>query len=427
MTTPASNAATEPSRAYEESAELLYSALRFFLPEDATCQTLEAVAGELVVELPRTGYQKYAKLLCLKLALARLATNPIAKPLSSFEIGAVVAASEGSVRTRLERARGRLFPSPVPETGTTPPAASHLCIRTRELVEDWDINNPRLGQFTVPPAVSRAVGGCARCEQILQQRLASLGYFHELQHTTLPERLKAFPVTPLFIKEGRRMLLNWSVAPWYVKALFEGLLATTLVLGVVLSIPRIKSIYEFWLERRLDLYSIAELAAGIGRSDSTSESAAPNATASPPAAALNSPGGTATSAAATTQPSGGKGSASNDRLAVKPETEFIGRDSEIPSSDKIYRVLIKTDSPETIKDQVVRLLSTVHYVSADEDATVGADLPGGVMFDVFVPLKSYKQTVNELVKMGETKFIITRAKERGVAGKAHLKIWLQRI
>jgi len=54
----------------------------------------------------------------------------------------------------------------------------------------------------------------------------------------------------------------------------------------------------------------------------------------------------------------------------------------------------------------------VHFTAADEDIAVGAELPGGVMFDVFVPLKSYKQLVNELSRMGETKVIITRAKER---------------
>ncbi|MBI3555185.1 MAG: hypothetical protein HY074_02835 [Deltaproteobacteria bacterium] len=449
-----SNAPLDPALVYEANAELIFQSIRYFLPEAVTAETIEAVAQEIFSDIPNSGYQKYARLLCLKSVYRHVLAHPRAKvprdfsppnidstseptlaqafclllrdrfELSCFELAAIVDASEGSVRTRLERTRARLYPESAAARTGNAPGSSHVCIKTRELIEDWNITSARLGQFTVPGSLSRAVGDCPRCEVSLKQRLTSLEHLREIHLHPLPEPLAAFPVSPLFVKEGKRMLLNWSAAPWYVKALFEGLLATTLVLGIVLSIPRIKGIYEFWLERRLDLYSIAELAAGLSgsRSEVTND-AAVTAAGSGEAGATGSKATTASGAAGATPVA----TAQPERANSIQETEFLGRDSAIPTSEKLYRVLIKTDSPEAIKDQVLRALTGVHYTVADDETAVGAELPGGVMFDVLVPLKNYKQIENELSRMGEMKIIITRAKERGAPGKAHLKIWLQRI
>lgn len=464
------------ARTYESNAESLYCISRYFVGEPEAEEILDAIARELAHELPKAGYQRYAGLLSYRFLYDALLTHPKARisrelvprsqpespvslseslclvlrdrfELSCFQIAAISGSSEGSIRTRLERARLRAFPIELEETAP-PKEGGHSCIKSREQIEDWNPDSSRMGQPSVPGAVSRAVGKCTRCEVVLQRRLRSLAHLSEIKTYAVPERLRKFPVSPILLKEGNKVLFNWAAAPWYVKALFEGLLATTLVLGIVLSVPRIKAVYEFWLERRLDLYSIAELAAGIGSSSSsgTTNESQPTASerATPPAVLANSPqnpvipaegtvGPPAPLPAAAKSSHGAPGQATGalatggEPLAIKPETEFIGRDSEIPSSEKIYRVLIKTDAPESMKEQVVRALSSVQYTPADGEVATGAELPGGVMFDVFVPLKNYKQALNELSKVGDTKVIITRAKERGIPGKARLKIWLQRI
>ena len=213
--------------------------------------------------------------------------------------------------------------------------------------------------------------------------------------------------------------MNWNAAPWYLKALFEGLLATTLVVGVVLSIPRVKALYEFWLERRIDLYSVAEMASGLsGHSDGQDSPIVP----APQAPADVAP----------QTPEQKADAEKSEKVVIKSDSEFKGRDSEIISSDKVYRVLIKTDSPETLKERVLKSLVTVAYSPADEDAKTGAELPGGIIFDVFVPIKSYKALIADLFRLGDQamgppQVIITRAKERGVSGKARVKIWLQKI
>jgi len=91
-------------------------------------------------------------------------------------------------------------------------ASAHPCIQTRALIEDWNVTSARLGQFTVPSHVVRAMNDCARCESVLQERLASLTHFRELHSYPLPDKLHTYPVSPLFVKEGKRMLLNWSAA-----------------------------------------------------------------------------------------------------------------------------------------------------------------------------------------------------------------------
>lgn len=470
--------AAHPAQVYQSAAELMYSVLRLFLPEPSIESVIQEIARMLAIELPRSGYERYARLLCLRLVYERLRRDERAKPpsaltrnstgepielsieqsfsfilrdrfnLSCLELAAIMSSSEGSIRTRLERTRIKLFPIDTPRSSKHSAADSsliidlngHACFHARLMIEDFDIAMPQLGQLTIPSAVTNSVAGCSHCNDILLRRKSALSLASNLLIPPLPDQLKSFPLTPLFMKDGERVLLNWTAAPWYVKALFEGLLATTLVLGIILSIPRIKGIYEFWLERRLDLYSIAELATNLGRTETAMPTAGTtgNAKVSATAETVGSKNISEENQLPNTSPALVQSSNTNDKhpstnanatepLAVKAETEFGTRDSEVASSDKIYRILIKTDSPETLKEQVLRSLSTVHFTSADEESPLGADLPGGVMFDVIIPLKSYKQIVNELHRIGETRVIITRSKERGVAGKAHLKIWLQRI
>jgi len=71
----------------------------------------------------------------------------------------------------------------------------------------------------------------------------------------------------------------------------------------------------------------------------------------------------------------------------------------------------------------------VQYIPAEGEPAAGSDIPGGVMFDVLIPIARYEEFKAEFTKHigGTPKIIITRNKEKGVPGKARLKIWLQRI
>lgn len=443
--------AASPETAYETVAPLMYGILRFFMPEDSSMETMHRVAQGLVTALPESGYRKYAPLVCLRILYRELLEGDVARVprnlpavsreetfvlllrdaygFSCADVAAVTSLSEGSIRTRLERARARAAavlegekPAGVrtasehaPRRGGNSDGMTHACIRARTLIEDWNLPDATMGQYSIPASVNREASGCKDCEDVISHRLLLAERLREAREYLIPESLRKIPISPLLMKEGRRWVLNWASAPWYFKVLFEGFLAASLILGVVFSIPRIKQVYEFWLERRLDIYSATELA-GVPENPALSDSANGAGLVQAPV----STSATASSAhEATTNPV--------PETEVRPETEFIGRESERPTSDRVYRVLIKSDSPETIKANVLSALASADYQPADRDTPSGSELPGGIMFDVFIPLKNYKSFVSGLSRLGETKIIITRAKERGIQGKARLKIWLQRI
>lgn len=403
---------------------ILFNICRFFLTEEKSKNLIKEITPELIRS--NTGYKRYILLVYLRILYEALKSKSKLKvplpvdfdqafvlllrdrfTLSSSQIAYVVASSEGTVRTRLEKARARAF-SKLPELcgdreglpqnispQNTWDSKDHFCIQIRDKIEDIIPLQPNSSSMLV-----EQIKGCKLCLQIFEQKLTSYKHFQNLPEFSLPKSISnlEFETMPMI-----KSLVNWRTAPWYIKLIAEGILATALVSVIVLSAPYFKHMYEYWLERRLDLYTINEL--GLSKNENTSlpvEEATSekkeNVTADP-----------------------------QRSLAVKPETEFGSRDAERASADKIYRVLIKTDAPEALKNNVFSVLNNVPHEPASERGIAGDELPGGILFDIYVPLHEYKNLVNNLVKLGETKFFITRSKERQVPGKAHFKIWLQKI
>jgi hypothetical protein len=238
----------------------------------------------------------------------------------------------------------------------------------------------------------------------------------------LPEDLKSLKHETLFEKDGNKWKFNLTSAPWYYRIFFEGLLAATLVLSIVFSIPKIRKVYEFWVERRLDLYSLAEFTIDNNEPIEPSTKASENINTNNPESTpiLNNSEKVQIQIPESTSP---EGTSANTIMA---ETEFVGKDSERLSIDKIYRINILTDSPDSIRESVIKVLGTYEYQKANNNSLI-SDIPGGIMFDMFLPFSSYKTLVGQLSAFGETKVYITRSKEKGVMGKARVKIWIQRI
>jgi hypothetical protein len=111
---------------------------------------------------------------------------------------------------------------------------------------------------------------------------------------------------------------------------------------------------------------------------------------------------------------------------VTSESEFGGSQT-ISSERGYYRIVIKTAAPDTLRPQLVQALSTVDARDAGDNAATGVELPGGIMFDVFVPIKQYKEAQKLLVHLGASQIVISHARQRGRAGKARVKIWVKKI
>lgn len=411
---------------YENHVELLFNLLCHFYTEKTAAEALKTISSRIVTEVDSSGYNHYAKLICVRSILGHISADPVARlgeslePLtkeeafcillrdrynfSCREISSVFGISEGSIRTRLERLRKQL----APHLGITllPKSAikEHPCFGLQDTLEDTP-------EGVLSQEVLEKTKNCPKCTQFFELKHKSKEFLAKEKVATLPDAHKKFQENPIVLKEGRRWVINWSIAPWYFKALFEGFLATCLVLGVVFSIPRIKQVYEFWIEKRLDLYTIAELTSA-GSSDETARE------------------NTLPQKASEEQEATSKNKDADEDLEIATETEF-GRGYEKPTSDKIYRILIKTDAPDSLQPKILKALKDVAYQPEDKENAEGAQLPGGIMFSVYVAIKDHNRTLQQLERIAgkeNVKQIITRSRrDRGVTGKTHLKIWLQRI
>jgi hypothetical protein len=371
---------------YQTNALLIFRVLRKFFSLQDSIYAQKEIATRIHEEVPLSSYKKYVRPLCLRFLFELIQESKYAyKPISPFhslskeELFAIVLTDAYSI--------------PADEIA----AASNTSVGTI--------------QTRLNLARSRAFPGSSNQSQ-------SESFFHGYIEDEIPENLKKFDHSPFIQKKGKHVKFSLTAAPWYYKIIFEGLLITTLVLSIVFSVPKMKKIYEFWLERRLDLYSLAEF---------TEESAETFDMTTSSASKPDPKGEVATPSQANGSESTPDTPTASGSVQIKSETEFAGRESERLSSDKIYRILIKTDSVESTRSFILGLLQTMRYQESSSSLdSLAKSLPGGIIFDLFIPFASYKSFVQQISALGDTKIIITHSKERGQPGKARIKIWLQR-
>jgi hypothetical protein len=324
-------------------------------------------------------------------------------------ISAIINTSEGSIRTRIERSRRRLWGSE--DFTSAINTEIHSCFVSTEAIEDH--TNASLNY------------DCSYCKSYNQWKDKSKAYFHN-KSNPMPENLSDLPTAPIFIKEGNRTLLNWSAAPWYVRILAEGFLATTLIMGLVFSIPKLKYVYELWVDKRIDMGGLVELASHLGKSIQVQAPLSDDASNQLNQVQPNSPTDN-TELATLPEARPAAGQAHSERPVTKVTSVFSENEGTAAASHKIYRILIKTDSPDTMKITIDQLMTAIEAAPSQLGANLGVDLPGGVLYDVYIPVKKYKNLIQELGKFGEMKVIITQSHQKMVPGKARIKVWLQRI
>jgi len=69
----------DPAQVYENNAGVIYSIIRYFLPEPQAIEAVETIAHDLFSLVPKSGYARYAKLLCLKTVYVYLTNDPRVK------------------------------------------------------------------------------------------------------------------------------------------------------------------------------------------------------------------------------------------------------------------------------------------------------------------------------------------------------------
>lgn len=414
---------------YQENAELIFGILKFFMHSSYLSSSLKTIANTIIDDYSLYLFEKYGKAYCLHILYEfilnteiPIKTEPELTELSKEELFSLVLkdkfnisiydistacnVSLGTTRLRLALARTKAFLGGVPLTLKT----NHNCYEFQNDIEEnatvENINKYKIDQ-----------SACAKCQDFLFKKKQSLDFFSTIHSEQLPEHLKEVHHTPIFTKEGSKFKIQISTAPWYYKILFEGLIASAIMIVLVFAVPAVKKIYEFWLEKRVDIYNLADFAA--------TSSLSTDPTIATPKSLLQNNESINTAPAPQAEPSLAAQTQPN-QIPVKAENEFIGKESERLSSNKVYRILIKTDSPENLKASILSAIQLIQFQRPANTELI-SDLPGGVLFDLFIPFDQYKPLLSTISQYGEIKVIITQSKEKGISGKARLKIWLQKI
>ncbi len=420
----------DPTLIFTQNSQLIYSILKMFYSNSYTSIVLHDIAKNLVSDFQISNYEKHSRAFCLRILYTYILKSelPITTEtelvelskeelfaltlkdrhgFSIYEIATACDTSMGAISLRLALARNKAFLGGVSITTQT----GHKCLPFQFEVEE-KATAQMVSSFNMNQKT------CIKCHDFIFKKKQSLDFFERIPREPIPESLQSIHITPLISKEGKKYKIQISTAPWYYKILFEGVLASAIMIVLVFSVPAIKKIYEFWLERRVDIYNLADFTATSSLSTDPTiaipKALFQNSDVNPPATAQTQPTSTPT-AEAPIQPA-----------PIQAENEFIGKESERLSSNKVYRILIKTDSPENLKNSVFSSIQMLKYQNTSSGEMI-SELPGGVLFDFFVPFEEYKSLLNNLSVYGETKVIITHSKEKGISGKARIKIWLQKI
>jgi hypothetical protein len=220
--------------------------------------------------------------------------------------------------------------------------------------------------------------------------------------------------------------------PWYLRTSVEGLGIAFTVLFVVAMVPRLRTLYERSVERRLEGFDGA-----INLSElSAEERAAKEATQSLP---LNR-GVTSTERAETEDDFSGSESGDNGDDEESVDVDTAG--THVGNSE-IWRFILKTDSPPELRAKVVQALTELN-VSPQTPGFAGIEAPGGIQFDLLLPqsvVLSLKQRLQRIAPptaprlanattVGDS-FTWYKNKNKSrtkiPAGKARVVIWLSQM
>ncbi len=255
----------------------------------------------------------------------------------------------------------------------------------------------------------------------------------------LPASLKSAPATfslpKLEPKTGPGRNTRWERLPWFVRTSIEGAGIALVILLVVGLVPRLRTLYERGIEKRLDSFSLADFISG---GNSTEEAIAE---------------------AAKVPMARGK-TAGTLADANSPNDEFGGEDAgdseddESPSStmhvsnSQVWRFNLKTDSPYEMRARVVHMLNELK-VPPNTPGLGGIEAPGGIQFDLIVTQALVQNIRDQLKKLAGTSLKLAasrpgsnvsesnsqdaftwyqvKSRKPIPAGKAHVVIWLSQI
>jgi len=226
-------------------------------------------------------------------------------------------------------------------------------------------------------------------------------------------------------KPVQRLRRYWRTLPWYIRTTLEG---TGIVFLVLLSIsagPKLRTFYERQIERNVTEFN--DGFAGVGDDSATNSelpSLAKGKLGAPDSSGLEEDGELA---------------GDEYEIEAAPQEQEAPQDVTVGSSE-IWRFILKTDSPKEIRNRIVQVLSELK-IPRDTPGLGGIEAPGGIQFDLLVPINTISGIKRQLQKISikapdgvaktgnlET-FAWYRNKSRKALppGRTRIVIWLSQI
>jgi hypothetical protein len=173
---------------------------------------------------------------------------------------------------------------------------------------------------------------------------------------------------------------RWERTPWYIRTSIEAFGIAALILFVVTLVPKMRTIYEKNVERRLEAFNAEEL---ITEMDDTKRGEVPLAR-----------GKTETTEDSTDDYTGDE---EGDEESIQSADTTDESDVKVGNSE-IWRFVLKTDSPHEIRSKIVEML-ILAGLPKSTDGIGGVEAPGGIQFDLIVPKSAVANLKHGLQKL----------------------------
>ncbi len=245
---------------------------------------------------------------------------------------------------------------------------------------------------SVDPALVAPLAECKkkdpRCEVLLLQTSAlrdQLNAMHTLKMPTSVESGLKGNEKFSQPKDLPKIRKFWERTPLYIRTSLEGLGIGASILLFVALVPRLRSLYEQSVERRLEAISLGDLVLPNGEegSEENKPSAAPLARGKSPALPTEQNEQNA-------DDFDGENDA-EEALAQKVEKFKIG-------TSEIWRFNLKTDSPRDLRPKIVQILTDLR-ISEETKGFGGVEAPGGIQFDLYISTHVVSQLKTQLQRL----------------------------
>jgi hypothetical protein len=272
---------------------------------------------------------------------------------------------------------------------------------------------------------------CSVCNERHQHLRIILSSIANQPRSTLPIPIRKAPFSLAFPKiEVYDQKTKWKHTPWFVRKSIEGLGITLAILIVVAAIPKIRSLYDQGLQRKLEVFSFRDLLINSNEEES-STSQLPLTRGKLTHAEIEQ------SIEAVDEYS--ENESEQDTHNSLPSDQSIS-DTKISNSE-IWRFNLKTDSPHQIRPKIVKILRELG-APPDTPGIGGVEAPGGIQFNILIsqmavaPLREQlEKLVPQVIPMSaETSTLQaaftwykSHAKRTLPIGKSRVIIWLSQM